>query len=265
MTNPTNPQPESTLCEPQDMAERLFSALSDLVGECKSRMRSPRPGRQPLADLSGFRLGLTWLAQQRQMESMLTLSERLIQDAPALVGGHGRKPDTLEQLRACLVPVLRALPEVNRPPTRRLEWLFDVLLVDELQCLPRAEVMVVLERSTFRQLHWQHIVPYLEHHLPRVKGTGLSWQGQERRRHLLGYLWHACRRAGWPERAEAVLRRELSVCACYGELAEALAHRGDVEEARKVLLHGMAKYHVSRPELTTMWLDRLESFEASAC
>ncbi|GGX59550.1 hypothetical protein [Saccharospirillum salsuginis] len=255
----TDVQTDTTLCDPQDMAGRLHTALSDLVRDCKARMLRPRPGHQPTADLSGFRLGITWLAQQRQMDSMLDLAEQLVREAPALVGGHGRKPETLDQLRACMVPVLRALPEVNRPPAQRLEWLFGTLLVDELQCLPHAEVMAVLERNAFQPRHWQYIVPYLEQNLPKVKGTGLSWQGQERRRRLLGYAWQACQKAGWADRAEALFRRELSVCACYGELAELLVHRGDVEEAQTVLLKGIAKYNASRPELTMGWLDRLES------
>jgi len=255
----TDIQTDTALCDPQDMAGRLFTALSDLVRDCKARMLKPWSGHPPKADLSGFRLGITWLAQQRQMDSMLNLAERLVREAPALVGGHGRKPETLDQLRACMVPVLRALPEINRPPAQRLEWLFRTLLVDELQCMPHSEVMTVLELNGFRPRHWQHVIPYLEGNLPRVKGTGLSWQGQERRRQLLGYAWHAYRKAGWEERAEALLRREISVCACYGELAEVLAHRGDVEEAQRVLLNGVSKYNESRPELTRVWMDRLES------
>ena len=263
MTISTTPQTDTTLCQPQDMAQRLLAALTDLARDSKARMHRPRTGRQPIADLSGFRLGLTWLAQQRQMDSMLALAEQLVREAPVLVGGHGRKPDTLDQLRACLVPVLRALPDVNRPPASRLEWLFDLLLVDELQCLPHAEVSAVMEGAAFRQSHWQHIVPYLEERLPRVKGTGLSWQGQERRRQLLGLAWIACRKAGWPERVEALLRREVSVCACYGELAEVLAYREDIEGAQEILLKGIAKYHASRPELTQQWLDRLESLKVT--
>ena len=108
---------------------------------------------------------------------MLDLAEQLIREAPALVGGHGRKPATLEQLRTCLVvPVLRTLPELNRSPVQQLECLFDARLMDKLQCLTQAEVKAVMELSKNPPPHWQQMVPYLEERLLRGTGTGLSWQ-----------------------------------------------------------------------------------------
>lgn len=209
----------------------------------------------PDADFSGFKLGITWLDQQRQRESLLILGPSFVREAPNLVGGHGRKPATLDQIRICLTPILKMLPEANRPPELQLEWLFDCLLMDELQCLPENEVKAVVQRRRYRSDHWQYIAHHLERSLPRVTQMGLSWQGQTRRRQLLGHLCFAYRQSGWGERTVPLLKKEH----CYGELAKELNRNGEVEQAQTVLLNGIRKYHATRPVLADEWLETLSS------
>lgn len=258
MTATLNPAEKATP-DSQQIATRLLEALTDLSQECKARLAKSHSRVMPEADLSGFKLGITWLDQQRQRESMLTLGKAMVREAPNLVGGHSRKPATLDQLKTCLTPVLRMLPQVNRPAEQQLEWLFDCLLMDELRCMPEKEVDAILQRRTYRPEHWQHIARHIESSLPRVTRTGLSWEGQQRRRQLLSHLCYAYRKSNWSDRIEPMLKRELPICVCYSELADELIQKDDVAQAQEWLLSGIKKYHGTRPGLVDEWVDKLGS------
>ncbi len=254
-----NVREKADIPNPERIASRLLESLVELSQECKARLSKRHLVAMPDADLSGFKLGITWLDQQRQRESLLTLGRAFVREAPNLVGGHGSKLVTLEQIRTCLTPILKMLPDVHRPPEMQLEWLFECLLMDELQCLPEKEVDAILQRRSYRSDHWQYIAHQLERNLPKVTRTGLSWQGQTRRRHLLEHLCFAYRKSGWGERIIPLLKKELSVCLCYGELAEELNCGGELEQAQTVLLNGIKKYHAARPALADEWLEKLNS------
>lgn len=258
MTTLANPAEKPTL-DSQQIAARLLEALADLSHECKARMTKSHSQPMPVADLRGFQLGISWLDQQRQRESLLTLGHAIVREAPSLIGGHRRKAATLEQLRACLRPILQMLPDVNRPPEHQLEWLFDGLLVDELHCLPSEDVKAVMTRPQYRTQHWQYMVSHLEDSLPRVTRTGLSWQGQQRRCQLLGYLSFAYQKSGWGERVEPLLRKELPLCLCYGQLAEELKRKGELEQAQSLLIDGIKRFHATRPVLADEWMEKLNS------
>ena len=258
MTTTLNPSEKPTP-DSQQIATRLLEALTDLSRECKARISKSHTRVMPEADLSGFKLGITWLDQQRQRESMLTLGKAMVREAPNLVGGHSRRAATLDQLKACLTPVLKMLPQVNRSAEHQLEWLFDCLLMDELQCLPEKEVDAILQRRSYRPEHWQHIARYIENSLPRVTRTGLSWEGQQRRRQLLKHLCYAYRKSNWSVRIEPLLKRELPICVCYSELADELIHQGEVTQAQEWLLSGIKKYHGTRPGLVDEWMEKLST------